>query len=438
MAAIVVVLVIFVLLDREDMRDRFIYLMGRGRLHVTTQALDEAGHRVSQYILAQATVNGAYGIPIGLGLYFIGIPNAVLWGLLAAVLRFLPYIGAWTAAAFPMVLSLAIAPGWATPLWTLALFLGVELVTNNAVEPWLYGSRTGLSTLAIILSAIFWTWLWGPMGLILATPLTVCISVMGRYLPDLAFFELILGDKPPISASDRFYQRLVTMDAEGVSVVCEEYAAEHSLAATFDHVMIPALRLICGERRSGVVNETSIKEMLQLMREVVEDLAVEKLQNPAVPPAKGGAAILCLPASNESDELAALMLKEVLKQGGADCELVSSKALAAEMVETAAALSPKLLCVSCVPPVSIMAGRHLCQRLRDKLEGGTRIMVGIWGETPPEAARRAERFKRARADEVFESLGAAAREILLQAGFTAAPPDPAEAAGSAAESALAK
>ena len=167
-AALVIVFVIFILLELEDLRDRVIHLIGHGHLQVTTQALDEASRRVSRYLLAQLCVNVTYGIPIGVGLYFIGIPNAVLWGLLATVLRFIPYIGPWIAASFPIALSLAVAPGWTLPLLTIGLFVVVELISNNAVEPWLYGSSTGLSPVAVIVSAAFWTWLWGAVGLLLS------------------------------------------------------------------------------------------------------------------------------------------------------------------------------------------------------------------------------------------------------------------------------
>lgn len=419
-AAIVVVLVIFMLLEREDLRDRMIHLVGRGRLHVTTQAIDEAGGRVSRYLMAQLIVNVTYGIPIGFGLWLIGIPNAVLWGVLATILRFVPYIGPWIAASFPLILSLAVTPSWNAPLLTLALFLVVELISNNVVEPWLYGSSTGLSPMAIIVAAVFWTWLWGGVGLLLATPITVCIAVLGKYIPSLSFLEILLGDKPPIAPSDRCYQRLLALDGDEVSTLCEDYANRFSLGATYDDVLIPVLRMIDTEYRAGNLDESLKKEMHRVVREVVTDLGVmdaakaTSLPQPTVPPT---ASFLCLPASNEGDELAELMLLQLVARGGLRVEVVSSKLLVGEMVEQASEIQPKILCISSVPPGSIIPAQHLCRRLRERLGKETRLMVGLWSETPAEHARRLDRFKRAQADEIFLSLAAAANEILLQAGL---------------------
>lgn len=420
MAAVVAVLVIFMLLGREDLRDRMIHLVGRGRLHVTTQALDEAGARVSRYLVAQCIVNVTYGIPIGIGLWFIGIPNAVLWGLLAAVLRFVPYVGPWIAASFPLALSLAVTPSWNAPLLTLALFIVVELVSNNVVEPWLYGSSTGLSPMAIIVAAVFWAWLWGAVGLVLATPLTVCIAVLGKYIPSLAFLDILLGEKPPIAPSDRCYQRLLALDGDEVSKLCEDYATGHSLAAAFDDVIMPVVRLVDAEFRAGNIEDHAKKEMYRVLREVVADLGEQDTagdEASPVAPADGVVQFLCLPASNDSDELAAFMLLQLLTRGGLKAEFVTSKALVGEMVELAVAQQPTLICISSVPPASVIPAQHLCRRLRERLGKGVRLTVGLWNETPAENARRLDRFKRAQADEVFLTLGSAAHEILLQAGF---------------------
>ena len=421
-AAVVVVLVIFMLLGREDLRDRIIHLFGRGRLHVTTHALDEAGARVSRYLVAQCIVNVTYGIPIGVGLWLIGIPNAILWGVLAAVLRFVPYIGAWIAAAFPLALSLAVSPSWNAPLLALGLFVAVELISNNVVEPWLYGSSTGLSPLAIVVAAVFWTWLWGGVGLLLATPLTVCLAVLGKHLPDLAFLDVLLGDRPPIADSDRIYQRLLALDGEEVSTICEQYTATHSLAETFDDVLVPALRLVDEQYRERHLDDQARGEIHRTVRAVATELGAEQAaKSPRIvvaPLAEGTQTFLCLPASNETDELTALMLAQLLALGGLKAEPVSAKALAGEMIETAAERSPKLLCISAIPPTSVLPAQHLCRRLRERLGKETRIMIGLWNEAPAESARHLERFKRAQADEVFVKLGDAAREILLQAGCT--------------------
>ncbi len=214
-AGIVAIFVIFILVQREDLRDRLIRLAGQERLDVTTQALDDTARRISRYLLMQATVNTGMGVMVALGLWLIGLPNAVLWGLLAAVLRFVPYVGIWIAAALPVVLSLAVFPhGWMAPVAVLALFLLLELLVANFVEPLLYGGSTGISPLAVLVAAIFWAWLWGPVGLLLSTPLTVCMVVLGTYVPALGFLNVLLGDQPVLDPSVRFYQRLLAGDQE--------------------------------------------------------------------------------------------------------------------------------------------------------------------------------------------------------------------------------
>src|SRR5919199_3293611 len=222
-AGLVIIFVIFVLLEREDLRDRFIKLAGAGDLQKSTQALNDAAARVSRYLLMQLVVNLTYGIPIGIALYFVGVPNAVLWGLLAAALPFIPYLGPFLAALFPIALAVAVDPVWTMLFWVLGLFLVAELISNNVIEPWLYGSSTGLSSLAIIMAAIFWTTLWGPVGLFLATPLTVCLVVIGRYVPQLEFLGVLLGSDPVLAPDERFYQRLLASNIEEAVEIAETY-----------------------------------------------------------------------------------------------------------------------------------------------------------------------------------------------------------------------
>ena len=210
-AALVVLLVIFMLLRREDLRRRLIRLIGKGRISAATHAMDDAGARVFRYLLMQLVVNVSYGIPVAIGLYFIGVPNAVLWGACATVLRFIPYIGPWIAAAIPVALSLAVSPSWMMPLLTIGLFVVLELLSNNVMEPWLYGSSTGVTPIALIVAAVFWTWLWGPVGLILSTPLTVCLVVMGRHVPRLSFLSVLLSDEEALTPAEDCYHRLLTV-----------------------------------------------------------------------------------------------------------------------------------------------------------------------------------------------------------------------------------
>ncbi|MGB8170723.1 MAG: AI-2E family transporter [Chthoniobacteraceae bacterium] len=417
-AAIVIVFVIFMLLEREDLRDRVIHLVGRGRLQVTTQALDDAGQRVSRYLLAQLVVNVTYGIPIGLGLYFIGIPNAVLWGCLAAILRFVPYLGPFLAASFPLILSLAISPSWNTPLLAGLLFVVVELISNNVVEPWLYGSSTGLSPIAIIISAVFWTWLWGGVGLLLATPLTVCIAVLGKYIPSLQFLDVLLGDKPPIAAEERFYQRLLAMDGEEALALAEARVAHDGLAATFDELIVPALRQAERDFREGTLSDASRHEMCREMRELIAGLG-EFTVAPET-----GASVLCVPASNEVDELGAFMLARLLTDTGLSARVLPSKLMTGELVEEISAAAPAFVCVSVLSSWSLMPATQLCKKVRERVTAT--LAVGVWGTSADDDERRSWRLKRTHADHVFSTLTQAAAEIRAQPALAIAPVPPVE------------
>src|SRR5215471_11637116 len=240
-AALVLLLVIFMLLKREDLRGRMIRLIGQGRISATTRAMEDAGYRVSRYLSTQFLVNACYGLCIATGLYFIGVPNAALWGLLAGVLRFIPYVGVWAGAFFPVVLSFAISSSWLMPLVTVALFIVLEAIASNLVEPWVYGAKTGVSPIALIISAVFWTWLWGPVGLILSTPLTVCLAVIGRYVPRLELLSILLGEEEPLTPYEEFYHRLLSLSMENAEEFAVKYAETESLTALYDKVLVPAI-----------------------------------------------------------------------------------------------------------------------------------------------------------------------------------------------------
>ncbi len=423
-AAIVIIFVIFMLLEREDLRDRLIHLMGRGRLNLTTQALNEAGERVSRYLLAQVMVNGTYGVPIAIGLWAIGVPNAVLWGLFATVLRFIPYIGPWIAASFPIALSLAVAPGWSMPIWTIGLFLVIELISNNVVEPWLYGASTGLSAMAIIVSATFWTWVWGTTGLLLATPLTVCILVLGKYIPSLAFLDVLLGDKPPIAAEDRFYQRLLAQDEDELCEIAGDYARKHSVAEAFELLIVPALRLADEDLHRGQLTDIEWRKMLALARDLISDLG-----DPPVPPAPPGgdagaappqeAAAFCLPASDEADEVIGTMLARLLEGHGVRCEVLSAKRLASEMLEQIERGTSRLICISVLPPGSTRHALLYCKRVRERFPNA-RIIVGLWGE-PAGDDRRMKRIADVKPDALVTTLATAVKEIAATAALSNTP-----------------
>jgi predicted PurR-regulated permease PerM/CheY-like chemotaxis protein len=404
-AAVVVVLVVFMLLGREDLRDRLIHLIGHGRLPMTTQALDDAGQRISRYLLAQVMVNVSYGVPLAIGLWFIGIPNAVLWGLLGTVLRFLPYIGPWIAASFPLAVSLAVSNSWTTPLLVLALVVCLELISNNAVEPWLYGASTGLSAIAIVASAVFWTWLWGSVGLVLATPLTVCLAVAGKHVPSLAFLDLLLGQKPPIAPSNRLYQRMLALDEEEAVAIVEKHAEEESVDAAMDEVMLPALVNADADDRKGLVSEETRAERLQLLRDLLDEL-----NNAPTVSDEANPQILLIPAAREVDEIAALMLAHLLRARGLEVRVLSAKLLVAESLAKAVELAPPLLCICSLPPVSVLAARQLCKRLRAQLSD-TRIVVALLQSEDDEFARRRERLEKAGAEDVLSNLTRTAARI---------------------------
>src|SRR4029079_17820537 len=295
------------LIQREDLRNRLIHLIGSPRLNVTTQALDDAAHRVSRYLLMQLIINGLFGLVLGIGLFFIGVPNSLLWGVLAGILRFVPFIGPWIAASIPVALSLAVFDGWTKPFLVLGLFVINELVSNNILEPWLYGASTGISSLGILVSAVFWTWLWGPVGLVMATPLTVCLMVVGRHVPQLAFVNKLLSTQEILPPQDRFYQRLLALDPEEAIEVAEDFLKDHSLEALYDSVLLPALSLAEQDRHHGDLEEPKERLIIDTLRELVDDLgaraqraAIESSDTssqPSVTPIQtNDLSVVCLPA----------------------------------------------------------------------------------------------------------------------------------------------
>lgn len=385
-AAMVIVFVIFMLIERESLRNRLIHLIGSRQLNLTTQALDDAARRITRYLLMQLVVNAIYGLVIAVGLLLIGLPNAILWGVLATFLRFLPYVGAWIAATIPLALSLAVFSGWTRPVLVLGLFLLNELVSNNVLEPWLYGASTGISNIGILVSAVFWTWLWGPVGLIMATPLTVCVTVIGRYVPQLALLHTLLSDEQPLSPPDRFYQRLLALDPDEAVDVAEEYLRSNSLEGLFDTVLLPALRSAEEDRHGGSLDESRLKLIHLTVRELIDDLGVR--EGPVVDNVGEAAAfearapseaaeILCLPASDGADEIVAVMLARLLDARGMKTEVISTRALASEMLEQVGRHDRRVVCVSALPPFATTHARYLCKRLRSSFPD-LPIVAGLW------------------------------------------------------------
>lgn len=407
-AGIVIVFIIFVLLQREDLRDRMIRLFGMNDVHRATAAISDAAKRVGRYLLMQLVVNLLYGLPVGLGLFLIGVPNALLWGLLATVLRFVPYLGPILAAVCPIALSLAVDTGWTTPLLTVSLFIVLELFTNNVLEPWLYGSSTGLSPLAIIVAAVFWTTLWGPVGLLLATPLTVCLVVLGRHVPQLQIFEVLLGDTPVLAPKVKFYQRLLASDPHDAEELADDALDEQPLADVFNGIILPALVFAEQDRQRGALPPARAREIAGWVQEIVDDLveaADETAKVAPQPPRMESARVLCLGARGAPDVAAATMLAHLLRRGG----------IAAEVGEVGSLLRAPgtiggfdAVCVSYLDATALRQARRVVGRLRLRLAPDTVIGLGLWGLPAGEAETA---MTTTRADFVVGALGLAVRKL---------------------------
>lgn len=396
MVGLVVVVVIFMLLERAELRDRFIKLVGASDLHRTTRVMTDAGDRVTQYLLVQLLVNVIYAVPIGIGLWLIGVPNAVLWGLVTLVMRFVPYIGTMLSAAFPLFLAFAIAPGWSAILWTVALFGVVELITSNVIEPKLYGSRTGVSPLAIIISAIFWAWLWGPLGLVLSTPLTVCLVVLGRHIPQFAVFDILFGDEPVLAPHARLYQRLLVGDDVEATARAEEALETMYLADYYRDVGIPALLSVQNDRGRGVLADTQMLRLVDAAQVMVSDLSevveeelaearspVSESQDEAevgedISLAGDGFRLICVGGRSVLDDVSAAMLAQAMQAQGAAAVHKPHSVLAASRFRALATPDHDCL-VLCYLDPSPSRG-SLLQVRRIKLAAPhLRVGVVIWG-----------------------------------------------------------
>ncbi|MDF2781232.1 MAG: hypothetical protein K0S96_1036 [Geminicoccaceae bacterium] len=409
-AGLVVVFVIFMLLQREDLRDRVIRLLGASDVARATEAMDDAAKRISRYLLMQLVINVLYGIPVGVGLYFLGVPNPVLWALLATVLRFVPYVGPVIAALFPIALSFAVAPGWTLPLLTIALFVTLELFSNNVLEPWLYGSSTGLSPVAVLVAAVFWTTLWGPAGLLLSTPLTVCLVVLGRHVPQLGFFHVLLGDEPALPPELKFYQRLLARDPEEATELAEEYLEDESLDKLYDAVIMPALALAEQDRLRGSLDRETVREIAQDTIGVVEELAEEEPAPDEAAAVADLGTILCIGARNALDEAAAALLVHLLQRDGRSARPVAHEAVAGRNLAQLERAGVALICLSYVNPGATQHAHRLTRRLRQHFGPEVRIMVGLW--TAPAAAEgREEPLRAMGADLLATSLAQAVRQI---------------------------
>lgn len=386
MALAVIVFTILMLLHRESMREKLIALIGPRRINVTTQALDEASYRVSRYLFMQLVINACFGIPFGIALHFIGIPNAMLWGLLATLLRFIPYAGVWIAVSMPVVLAFAISNGWSEVGWVIGVFLTLELVLVNFVEPLVYGRSAGLSPIAIILAALFWTLLWGPVGLLLATPLTVCVAVMGRYIPEMGYLNVILGVEPALTPEARFYQRLVAMDGEEAEDIAEKFANEHGLIELYDKMVIPALGLAEHDRHAHTLEEARERFIFEATRELIDYLeerseGKEPKEESAAKPknvVQRPAPMFCIVAArDEADHVAALALARMLPAPEFNARVIAFPLLAAEVVDDIAQNACKVVCISALPPHAAAQAGQLCKRLKKRFPE-LKVVVALW------------------------------------------------------------
>ena len=427
---IVVVFVIFILLQRQDLRDRLIRLVSAGDLNRTTQALEDAGSRVAKYLLMQLVVNLTYGIPVGIGLWLIGVPNPLLWGMLAFVFRFVPYIGPILGATFPVTLSIAVDPGWTMLLWTVALFVILELVSNNIVEPWLYGAKTGLSPLAIIVAAIFWTWLWGPVGLLLSTPLTVCLVVLGRRVPQFAFLEVLLGSEPILTPEQSLYQRLLALNPDEATMNAEEYLKDHSLEEFYDQVAIPALVSIERDRARGMLDDDRRSMVVDSVATLIDNLSdveekptavaetdeVEALPKEPLSPGRHEHQVLCVGARGNLDDAAAAILAQLVERRGMGARVLSWVDASPANLGRVDIEGIQMVCLLYLNENSIAHARYLIRRMRRRMPA-IPMLVAFLSLSAGQSAEISE-IKATKADIISTSLvdaldqvSAAGREI---------------------------
>ncbi len=423
-AGIIVLFVIFMLLQREDLRDRLIRLMGASDIQRATATLNDGANRLSKYFLRQVLINASFGLFIACGLLLIGVPSAIGWGVLAALMRFVPYVGAFISAAPPMLLAAVVDPGWSTVVMTGALFLVSELIMGQVVEPLVYGHGTGLSPIAVIISTVFWTWLWGPLGLLLATPLTVCLVVLGRHVESLNFLEVLLGDAPALTPAQSFYQRALIGDSAEATYQAELSMKEgHPLVVYLDEVALGGLRLAERDAERGTLDVEHIERIDGTVEEMMENLAdfeprrwFRKVQPEKQPPEhveeqsgmatlakaeqeveddivpvleaselapgwEAESSVLCIGGRTPLDEAAATMLAGVLQRHGLKAKAIPSEALSAGNIASLEASKAKLVCLSYLAAGGSPAPiRYLVKRLRRLMPEGALVLVGYWAD----------------------------------------------------------
>jgi predicted PurR-regulated permease PerM len=411
---IVVIFVIFILLQQHDLRNRLVRLAGAGDLQRTTAAIDDAGERLSRLFLTQLALNAAFGVVIGVGLWIIGVPSAPLWGMLAMILRFVPYIGAIISAIFPLVLAASVGTGWAMVLWTAALFFIVEPILGQVIEPLVFGHRTGLSPVSVVVSATFWTWLWGPIGLVLATPLTVCMVVLGRHVDRFKFLEVMFGNQPPLTPAELIYQRMLARDPVEATEQAEAFLRENALVAYYDEILFDGLRLAQADAVRGLLDDERMRHIRDAVAEIVDDLKshedkteavlrddaeqlgesplahlqqIEATQDPKSLPEgwRGDKPVLCIPGLSLLDEATAMIIAQLVERRGIGARAEQADALSMSKMFSWDIEGVALVCLCYIENPTSAQVRYAVRRLRRRLPN-VNMVVALLGD-PIESER---------------------------------------------------
>lgn len=381
------VLLVCFLLEREGLRDRLLLLAGKARLTLTSKALEDATWRVSRYIMMVAVVNGGFGLALGVGVFLIGVPYAILWGCLAATLRFIPYIGPWMGALFPIAMSVATAEGWTQPITVMIYISALELITNNLVEPIVFGRTIGVSPTALLISAAFWLFLWGPIGLILSAPFAVVLVVLGKNIPSLRFLNLLLGDQAALSADVGLYQRLLVHDAQHARLLINKQLATMTMGQAFDDLLIPALNYVKRDFLRGLLTREEHDELIETVEAAA---AAARLGEKPLPDTASliqpgnsrmepmGLILFGCPADGQTDRTALTMLRYLLDPEEWSLPLASEESLTSEIAARVAESPPTAICIAALPPKGLARARYLCKRLK-AVAPDVPIVVGRWG-----------------------------------------------------------
>ena len=407
-AGLVLVFTLFMLIDRENLRNRLLRLLGEQKLQATTKAMDDAGRRVSRYVLLQFAVNAGFGTVIALGLWLLGVPSPLLWGALGLTLRFLPYIGPVIAALLPFAVAVAENDGWRTPLSVLALFAMVETIISNIVEPMLYGVHTGLSAVALLVSAVFWTVIWGPVGLVLSTPLTVCLSVLGKHSPQFEFLNVVLGDEPVLTPDVIFYQRLLALNQHDAMNMLESLGKNKPLMAVFDRIVIPALAMAERDRQTGQLDAKREEFIVQSINEFVTELTEADAATKVVRETRR-TRVFCIPARHTADEIAAAMCAYFLTQEGFPAIAFPVTYSPGELLASVGCQPDDVVCISAVPPFAAGNARKVAKSIGGEANSPA-LIAGLWSYERPSDARM-ERLVKSLSASVATSLSEAVAQV---------------------------